>query len=139
MGTRRPGVTRRFRGWRPTTRIGRNAVLSIGLISVSPVLGFLAAVAAVDGLHIASSHGGDYPLLAVPLTTAFAAGAHWVALLLGERSELVLMLAVALTAAAVVTFVYIAAPRMEPVAAGTSATCYRSVALCVPPALPSVP
>lgn len=100
-------MTRRFHGWRPTTRRGRNALFSLGLIVASPILGFVAAEAAVSVLGVPAADAGSYLLFAIALTTAFIAGAHWVAVLLGERSELVLMLAVALTAAAVAAFVYI--------------------------------
>ena len=100
-------MIRQFHGWRPTTRRGRNALFSLGLIAVSPILGFVAAEAAVSVLGVPASDAGSYLLFAIALTTAFIAGAHWVAVFLGERSELVLMLAVALTAAAVAAFVYI--------------------------------
>ncbi|MDP9884975.1 hypothetical protein J2W21_002493 [Sinomonas atrocyanea] len=100
-------MIRRFHGWRPTTRRGRNALFSLGLIAVSPILGFVAAEAAVSVLGVPPSDAGSYLLFAIALTTAFIAGAHWVAVLLGERSELVLMLAVALTAAAIAAFLYI--------------------------------
>ena len=100
-------MRRRFHGWRPTTRIGRGALLSLPLIALSPVLGFAAAITAVGGLHVDPTHAGTYLVFAIALTTAFTAGAHWVAVLFGERSELVLMLAVALTAAAVAAFVFI--------------------------------
>ena len=59
-------MTRRFHGWRPTTRRGRNALFSLGLIVASHILGFVAAEAAHHGVGV--SHAeivGLVPLAAM--------------------------------------------------------------------------